>query len=101
MDMLEPWRTLSAENNEAFLETMLRLKLNTVNWDIHTFDKPYSIDKTTELIKKYGMVLTFHHHNPPQRMLFSLAGLLETVQERKAARTPAGKRRQDQRVLAL
>lgn len=64
MDMFTPWRQQSDFNNGVWLETMLRLKLNTVNWNGAVFDKPYAVSDDFKLIRKYGLYVTFHHHNP-------------------------------------
>lgn len=67
MDLLTPWRKLSKVNNEIWLETALRLKLNTIEWfdsEKQRFDEEYSVSPTTELISQYGLVNTTHHHSP-------------------------------------
>lgn len=66
MNMFGPWRELSDENNEVWLETMLRLKLNTVEWydGNRDFSQPYKVGETTQLINKYGLINTTHHHSP-------------------------------------
>lgn len=63
-DMFTPWRHSSDVNNGLWLETMLRLKLNTVNWNGNTFREPYAVSEDFKLIKRYGLYVTFHHHNP-------------------------------------
>ena len=64
--MFGPWRELSDENNEVWLETMLRLKLNTVEWydGNRDFLQPYKVGETTRLINKYGLINTTHHYSP-------------------------------------
>jgi len=67
-DLFVPWRRLSTDNNERWLETMLRLKLNTVEY---TATVRYSasgsqqtggtLNSEAMLYKKYGLVLTSHH----------------------------------------
>lgn len=73
MDLLTPWRKRSKENDEIWLETALRLKLNTIEWldagkrafdDKRTFEKAYAVSPTTELIRQHGLIYTPHHHNP-------------------------------------
>lgn len=67
MDLLEPWRRLSAENNEIWLETALRLKLNTIEWldaGERVFNEKYTVSPTAALIHQYGLINTTHHHNP-------------------------------------
>jgi len=65
-DLFAPWRRVSAANYELWLEAMLRLKLNTVEWfdDERDYAKPYSISRTTKLINDYGFTNTTHHHSP-------------------------------------
>ncbi len=66
-DLFIPWRRQSTDNNELWLETMLRLKLNTVE---HTATVQYvttepqqggTLNSEAMLYKKYGLVLTSHH----------------------------------------
>lgn len=61
-DLFTPWRRLSKENNEMWLETMLRLKLNTVELEATVTYPDYKLSKDAELLRKYGLVLTSHHH---------------------------------------
>jgi len=65
-DLFEPWRQKSEANYKTWLETMMRLKLNTVEWfdDERDYNEPYSVSKTTKLIQAYGLVNTTHHHSP-------------------------------------
>ena len=59
-DLFIPWRRKSAENNEMWLETMLRLKLNTVEHTATVTTKG-TLNDEAMLYKKYGLVLTSHH----------------------------------------
>ena len=59
-DLFVPWRRLSADNNERWLETMLRLKLNTVEYTA-TVTTNGTLNAEAMLYKKYGLVLTSHH----------------------------------------
>lgn len=59
-DLFTPWRNLSEDNNLLWMETMLRLKLNTVEYG-NTINFPYRMTKNAELVSRYGMVLTSHH----------------------------------------
>lgn len=59
-DLFIPWRAMSAQNNELWLETMLRLKLNTVEKEA-TVTTSGTLNSEAMLYKKYGMVLTSHH----------------------------------------
>lgn len=59
-DLLTPWRKLSAENDELWLETMLRLKLNAVEYG-NTIDFPYRMTASARLTAKYGLIVASHH----------------------------------------
>jgi hypothetical protein len=63
-DLLSPWRTRSAENSDAILETMLRLKLNTLEggmMDASSFDRPFRAGRQVRLARDRGLALTGHH----------------------------------------
>lgn len=66
MDLFTPWRKLSADNNEMWLEAALRLKINTIEWFDGETDhsKKYSVSETTQLISDHGLLNTTHHHSP-------------------------------------
>lgn len=59
-DLFIPWRRKSTDNNERWLETMLRLKLNTVEYTA-TVTTNGTLNSEAMLYKKYGLVLTSHH----------------------------------------
>lgn len=59
-DLFIPWRAKSRENDELWLETMLRLKLNTVEHTA-TVTTNGTLNDEAQLYKKYGLVLTSHH----------------------------------------
>ena len=59
-DLFVPWRRSSTDNNERWLETMLRLKLNTVEYTA-TVTTNGTLNNEAMLYKKYGLVLTSHH----------------------------------------
>lgn len=59
-DLFIPWRAKSRENDELWLETMLRLKLNTVEHTA-TVTTNCTLNDEAQLYKKYGLVLTSHH----------------------------------------
>jgi hypothetical protein len=66
-DLLDPWREQSPDNYEAFMETMLRLKLNTlegVMMDSASFDTPYRAGREWRLARDRGLVVTGHHRHP-------------------------------------
>ena len=63
-DLLSPWRARSQENYEAFLETMLRLKMNTLEgemMDRGSFDHPYQAGRQFRLARDRGLAVTGHH----------------------------------------
>jgi hypothetical protein len=63
-DLLAPWRARSAENYEALLETMLRLKMNTLEgemMDPGSFDHPYQAGREFRLARDRGLAVTGHH----------------------------------------
>ena len=59
-DFFTPWRKLSAENDKIWLETALRLKMNTVE-TYSTILPHYSLTDYAYLIDTYGLVITSHH----------------------------------------
>jgi len=59
-DFFNPWKKRSVENQNVWLETTLRLKLNTV--ETYSTIKPgYKLTDYAYLIDKYGLVITAHH----------------------------------------
>ena len=63
-DLLSPWRARAPENAEAILETMLRLKLNTLEggmMDATSFDQPYRAGRHVRLARDRGLAVTGHH----------------------------------------
>jgi hypothetical protein len=59
-DFFNPWKKRSAENQNVWLETTLRLKLNTVE-TYSTIEPGYRLTDYAYLIDKYGLVITAHH----------------------------------------
>ncbi len=59
-DFFDPWKKASEEHQDIWLETTLRLKLNTVE-AYNTIQPPFEMTKYARLINKYGLVLTSHH----------------------------------------
>lgn len=59
-DFINPWRKESEENENVWLETTLRLKLNTVE-TYSTIMPDYKLTDYAYLIDKYGLVITSHH----------------------------------------
>ena len=63
-DLLSPWQKRSAENYEAFYETMLRLKLNTLEGGIadkSSFSPPFPLGKDASIAQQRGLASTGHH----------------------------------------
>lgn len=63
-DLFTAWRALSTENNTAWLETMLRLKLNTVENGsavYYSTNGTARLQSTPELAKNYGLTVSFTH----------------------------------------
>lgn len=63
-DLLTPWKSRSEENYDALFETMLRLKLNTVEgemMDADSFGRPYQAGKLFRLARDRGLAVTGHH----------------------------------------
>ncbi|HKI87635.1 MAG TPA: hypothetical protein VKA38_01320, partial [Draconibacterium sp.] len=56
-DFFNPWKKLSMENENVWLETVLRLKLNTVE-TYSTIEPGYKLTDYAYLIHKYGLVIT-------------------------------------------
>jgi len=59
-DFFNPWKRASEEHQNIWLETTLRLKLNTVE-GYTTIQPGYGMTNYAHLIDKYGLVLTSHH----------------------------------------
>lgn len=63
-DLIIPWQRLSEDNYEAFIETMLRLKLNTLEGSIadrNSFKPPFPAGKEAGLAHQRGLINTGHH----------------------------------------
>ena len=58
-DLFDPWRRLSEANNNLWMETMLRLKLNTVEGGSVGFRNDMSAG--AHQVSRFGMVITSHH----------------------------------------
>ena len=61
-DYFTPWRKAADGNENIWLETVLRLKLNTVE-TANTVLPGYKMSANANLINNYGLVLTSHHTN--------------------------------------
>lgn len=61
-ELFTPWRQLTVQNNEAWLETMLRLKLNTVEMEQTVTYPDYELEESVSLLRKYGLILSSTHH---------------------------------------
>ena len=61
-DLFTPWRQRSKENDERWLEAMLRLKLNCVELETTVTYPDYRMSDEAQMISDMGLVLTSHHH---------------------------------------
>lgn len=61
-ELFTPWRQRTVQNNEAWLETMLRLKLNTVEMEQTVTYSDYKLEESVSLLHKYGLILSSTHH---------------------------------------
>lgn len=63
-DLFVPWLSKSSEHWDAWLETILRMKLNCVELEgCVRWDKKMLTDDALRL-QEFGLVLTSHHHAP-------------------------------------
>jgi hypothetical protein len=63
-DLLNPWQDRAPENYEALFETMLRLKLNTLEgrlMDNDAWHQPYAAGREARVARDRGLVITGHH----------------------------------------
>lgn len=63
-DLASPWKAKSPGNFEAVIETILRLKMNTLEggmMDSESFDHPYQAGREVRLVRDRGLALTGHH----------------------------------------
>ncbi len=63
-DLILPWRKLNEANNTTWLETMLRLKLNTVELmsTVHySSNGSTHISSEAELVNRYGLIISTTH----------------------------------------
>jgi hypothetical protein len=63
-DLFSPWQHRAPENFDAHLETMLRLKMNTLEgrlMDGDAWDKPYTAGREARAARDRGLVITGHH----------------------------------------
>lgn len=63
-DFLTPWQNRSEENYEALFESMLRLKLNTIEGGIadeQSFTTSYKPGRQASIAKQRGIITTGHH----------------------------------------
>ncbi len=59
-DFFAPWRARAPANDNIWLETLLRLKLNAVE-AYSTIEPGYQLSAYAHLIARYGLVLASHH----------------------------------------
>ncbi len=63
-DMFAPWKKQSPLHNKVWLETMLRLKMNTVEIEsAGDYSKHDAISDDARLIHEHGLLITFHHQS--------------------------------------
>jgi hypothetical protein len=63
-DLFSPWQHRAPENYDAHLETMLRLKMNTLEgrlMDGEAWDQPYTAGREAQAARDRGLVITGHH----------------------------------------
>ena len=63
-DLFSPWQQRAPENYDAHLETMLRLKLNTLEgrlMDNEAWNQPYTAGREARAARDRGLVITGHH----------------------------------------
>lgn len=63
-DLFSPWQQRAPENYDAHLETMLRLKMNTLEgrlMDNAAWDTPYTAGREARAARDRGLVITGHH----------------------------------------
>lgn len=60
MAFFSPWRKISDENENVWLETVLRLKFNTVE-TYSTIRPGYKMTNEAYLINSYGLIIASHH----------------------------------------
>ena len=82
-DFFDPWKKKSPENDNVWLETALRLKLNTVE-TYSTIEPAYKVSKYANLIDKYGLVITSHHTSGLNTSFGTWETYWEKVRNRKA-----------------
>lgn len=64
-DLFIPWLKDNTSHKEAWLETILRLKLNCVEAEGGVrFDGTIGLDDDCMRIQRFGLVMTSHHHTP-------------------------------------
>ncbi len=63
-DLLDPWQERSDKNFEALYETMLRLKMNTLEGGIAgtgSFKPPFPLGREAAMAQQRGLIVTGHH----------------------------------------
>ena len=64
-DLFVPWQNNNESRKEAWLETVLRLKLNCVEVEGGVlFDGNIGLNDDCKRLQKFGIVMTSHHHTP-------------------------------------
>ncbi len=89
-DFFNPWKTASDEHQNIWLETTLRLKLNTIE-GYTTIAPGYGMTDYARLIDSYGLVLTSHHTSGLNTSFSDLGRLLDEGQKHGTTPIPPGK----------
>ena len=82
-DLFQPWRKLSNANDKTWYETMLRLKLNTVELEATVTYPDHAIRQYAKLLKRYGLICTSHHHVVCNNNFANWSGYWEKVRGMK------------------
>jgi hypothetical protein len=82
-DFFTPWKEKSEANQNVWLETTLRLKMNTVE-TYSTILPAYKLTDYAYLIDKYGLVITSHHTSGINTSFRTWESYWEEVRNRQA-----------------
>ena len=98
-DFFAPWRARSPAHDGMWLETALRLKLNTVE-AYSTIEPGNGMSSDARLISRYGLVLA-SHHTSGLNTSFDLERVLDESPENAGAETAACRRSRHPRLFPL
>lgn len=82
-DLFSPWKKLSKENDDSFLEALLRLKLNCIEIEA-SVSYPYVMTSYAKKINDSGIVVTSHHHVPLNNSLKGFFKYWENIKKQPA-----------------